>query len=82
MTLPLDPRRKKTVSECTGLMLALLACYKSHNFVKGKCNGEEQALTDCTLKKVSLLLLPHPLLFKMAQRLGEHSMEHAFGHRF
>ena len=52
------------MSECTGLMLALLTCYKSYNFQRNKCDGEEKALTDCTLRQVGIMastpFLPSP----------------------
>jgi hypothetical protein len=64
-TRPCSPtRRKRYVSECTGLMLALLTCYKSYNFQRNKCDGEEKALTDCTLRQVRIMastpFLPPP----------------------
>mmetsp|Transcript_8102 Transcript_8102/g.15879 ORF Transcript_8102/g.15879 Transcript_8102/m.15879 type:complete len:119 (-) Transcript_8102:69-425(-) len=44
-------RKKRLQDPCTGLMLGLLACYKTYDYARGKCDSEERVLMECVQKE-------------------------------
>ena len=49
----MSSHRSTYTAECSAFLLALLNCYKTYNFARGKCEIEEKALMECSAKTVS-----------------------------